>query len=106
MNYTITAAKLRRMGACSEQVEEVIRVFGRGPIEATKENIRKAQKEGISVQWLVNRVCDFDEVDKLQAKVRAKCCDQYGRTRECICHRWQTPARISTLLNKHRLPRK
>ncbi len=106
MNYTITAAKLRRMGACSEQVQEVIRVFGRGPIEATKENIRKALKEDINVRWLVNRVCDTDEVNKRQEMARVKCCNQYDRTRECICHKWETPARIATLLNKHRLPRK
>ena len=51
-NYYVTAAMLRKRGACGDQVQLFERTFGkRRRVLLTLENIKKAQEADLDVMW-------------------------------------------------------
>jgi hypothetical protein len=54
---TITAAKLRKMKACKDQVALFIATFGKGAeVENTLDNLNKANEAGLDLGWLALRL--------------------------------------------------
>ena len=67
----ITLALLRKLGACSEQVDLFLSFRPSGRCKLTYRNLKVAWAEDLDIWWLLHRIVKSKPMDGLQA--------QYGR---------------------------
>jgi hypothetical protein len=68
---TITAAKLRKMKACEDQVTLFVATFGKDvEVENTLDNLTKADEAGLDLSWLALRLAP-EAYEAVQGSARA-----------------------------------
>lgn len=90
----LSIAKLQDLGACQDQLDLLVRLFGTGPVTVTAELCIQHANDGINWNWAVNNVlksaaqAEFTRIEELART-------EFGRVQELACEKFFRLAKLA-----------